>query len=77
MQRRQAEGSVDLPAPSGNWSVEVGETHYLVRNSQDPGQDFSVKLEGEWAYLAWEPADARNGSGRLWISDAGLRGYEP
>lgn len=76
--RRQADAGRRLETGWGPWSVEVGETHYLVRDSDDPSHDFSVAIRGEWAYLAWEAPDARLPNGRLWISDdAGLRAWEP
>lgn len=76
--RRQANGPSRLETPWGPWSVEVSGEHYLVRNADDPAQDYSIEARGEWAYLAWEAPDARIPNGRLWVSDdAGLRAWEP
>lgn len=76
--RRQANGPVRLETPASSWSVEVSGEHYLVRNADDPRRDFSIQARGEWAFLAWEPPDARTPQGRLWVSDdAGLRAWEP
>lgn len=76
--RRQANGPVRMETGFGPWSVEVSGAHYLVRHSGDPARDYSIEARGEWAYLAWEPPDARLPNGRLWVSDdAGLRAWEP
>jgi tetratricopeptide (TPR) repeat protein len=76
--RRQADGATRLEPAWGAWSVEVAGAHYLVRHADEPERDYSIEARGEWAYLAWEPPDARLAHGRLWVSDdAGLRAWEP
>jgi tetratricopeptide (TPR) repeat protein len=76
--RRQADGPTRLEPAWGAWSVEVTGAHYLVRHSGDSERDYAIEARGEWAYLAWEPPDARLPNGRLWVSDdGGLRAWEP
>ncbi len=78
MLRRSAESATSLRSPWGEWSVEVGDTHFTLRHPTEPERSFHVRRKGEWAYVAWEAPDAGHLAGRLWISDdEGLRRFEP
>jgi len=75
--RRNPQTNVLAP-PWSDWSVEVGETDFIVRRSNASDPEFGVRRVGEWNYVAWEAPRARMPRGRLWISDGfGLRAFTP
>jgi hypothetical protein len=78
--RRSANTGTVLQPGWGDWSVEVGETHVVVRHAKEPQRSFPIQLRaaGTWCYVAWEAPTAMRPGGRLWLSDdGGLRGFEP
>jgi tetratricopeptide (TPR) repeat protein len=76
--RRSAAQTPQLDSPWGDWTVEVGDTHFLVRRRGQPAVVFCARRDGEWNYIAWEAPHSKLRNGRLWVSDhAGLRGFEP
>jgi hypothetical protein len=76
--RRSSSLARSLDSPWGAWTVEVTETHFLVRKRGAAEIAFSVRRDREWNYVAWEAPYAKLPRGRLWTSDgAGLRGFEP
>jgi hypothetical protein len=78
--RRSADTGALLQPGWGDWTVEVGETHVVVRHASEPARSFPIELRtaGSWCYVAWEAPTAVRPGGRLWLSDdGGLRGFEP
>jgi hypothetical protein len=76
--RRSAAQTPQLDSPWGDWTVEVGATHFVVRHRGQSAVAFSARRDGEWNYIAWEAPHSKLRGGRLWVSDhAGLRGFEP
>ncbi|QDU67296.1 DUF4388 domain-containing protein [Engelhardtia mirabilis] len=68
----------ELDSPWSTWRVEIREKHYLVRRGGDDGVQFTIRRDGEWAFLAWESPNIFMPGGRLWVSDgAGLRAFMP
>lgn len=68
----------ELASDWTDWRVEIEEDHYLVRRNGEQSEQFTVRREGKWAFLAWEQPNVFMPSGRLWVSDeAGLRGFLP
>ncbi len=79
LRRRDAGLGAQFDSPYANeWTVEVRDKVFLVRERAEQGRSFFVRRSGEWSYLAWEAPSTSAAQGRLWISDGvGLRGYEP
>ncbi|HTF90397.1 MAG TPA: hypothetical protein VK843_18415, partial [Planctomycetota bacterium] len=65
-------------SPWSPWTVEIRDDIYFVRELKEKGRSFSVRLQGDWSYVAWEAPNVQAPLGRLWISDgAGLRSFLP
>lgn len=68
----------ELVSPWTTWRAEVREDSYAVRRGGKGGSMFTVRRQGEWAFLAWEAPSVFMPGGRLWISDGeGLRAVLP
>lgn len=75
--RRDSDTARVLRSPWNDWEVEVQKQSYRVRR-RGGEESFGVRLEGQWAFVAWEAPHSKIPDGRLWISDsAGLRAFEP
>ncbi|MCE9594489.1 MAG: DUF4388 domain-containing protein [Planctomycetes bacterium] len=77
MLRRTSSLGKSLASQWVPWNAEVTGENVIAR-SNDGRENFSVRWQGQWNYIAWEAPNSKIPRGRLWVSDgAGLRAFEP
>ncbi|MDF1839434.1 MAG: hypothetical protein P1V35_16320, partial [Planctomycetota bacterium] len=76
LRSREGESS-SLKSRFTGWSATVSPDGLMVTPPDGPG-GFSTQIEGQWTFMAWEPAGTDCPEGRLWLSDGhGLRSFVP
>ena len=76
LRRREGERKA-LKSRFTGWVSEIT-PRGVVLTPPDEREGFAAALEGDWTFMAWEPATNAYPEGRLWISDGfGLRAVTP